>query len=315
MYMYHCLSVSCILAHLQVHRDSHPEKWHKQRGRDTGARRCRHLEPLSAEPWEEAVRCTAVITNSRLLYLHFLFIHVFNELLLMAHVNWKGLNCAFNTLSFLWANYKELLIADCSEPNCSLPWTGVSPVIMIMIISYRQERRTKFKDNGRTAPYPASNSSRLGSTQSSKMPSPAQIDGFPHSLNLLFTMFQILSRLTIDKPRHEHNLIVHQQTIELRRCEIHKYTHILLHIYTRKYYSVFKKWNNAICSNMDGPRDDHTKWRKSDKHHMISFICGIQNTTQMNPSMKQKQTHRHREQICGCQGEAGVVGDGLRVWH
>ena len=101
MYMYHCLSVSCILAHLQVHRDAHPEKWHKQRGRDTGARRCRHLEPLSAEPWEEAVRCTAVITNSRLLYLHFLFIHVFNELLLMAHVNWKGLNCAFNTLSFL----------------------------------------------------------------------------------------------------------------------------------------------------------------------------------------------------------------------
>ena len=41
---------------------------------------------------------------------------------------------------------------------------------------------------------------------------------------------------------------------------------------------------------------------------MISFICGIQNTTQMNPSMKQKQTHRHREQICGCQGE-GTMGE------
>ena len=24
--------------------------------------------------------------------------------------------------------------------------------------------------------------------------------------------------------------------------------------------------------------------------------------TQMNPSTKQKQTHRHREQTCGCQG-------------
>ena len=34
--------------------------------------------------------------------------------------------------------------------------------------------------------------------------------------------------------------------------------------------------------------------------------------TQMNLSMKQKQTHRHREQTCGCQG----VGwrDGLGVW-
>ena len=32
-----------------------------------------------------------------------------------------------------------------------------------------------------------------------------------------------------------------------------------------------------ICSNMDGPRDDHTKWSKSekDKYQMISLICGI----------------------------------------
>ena len=29
----------------------------------------------------------------------------------------------------------------------------------------------------------------------------------------------------------------------------------------------------------------------------------------MNLSMKQKQTHRHREQTCGCQGEEGV-GEG-----
>ena len=26
----------------------------------------------------------------------------------------------------------------------------------------------------------------------------------------------------------------------------------------------------------------------------------------MNLSTKQKQTHRHREQTCGCQGEEGV---------
>ena len=25
-----------------------------------------------------------------------------------------------------------------------------------------------------------------------------------------------------------------------------------------------KEWNNAICSNMDGPRDCHTEWSKSD---------------------------------------------------
>ena len=49
-----------------------------------------------------------------------------------------------------------------------------------------------------------------------------------------------------------------------------------------------------------------------DTHRMISLICGIQNTTQMNSSLKQTQTYRHREQICGLQGETGVVGDGLR---
>ena len=33
-----------------------------------------------------------------------------------------------------------------------------------------------------------------------------------------------------------------------------------------EYYSTIKKaWNNAICSNMDWPRDYHTKWSKSDK--------------------------------------------------
>ena len=38
-----------------------------------------------------------------------------------------------------------------------------------------------------------------------------------------------------------------------------------------------KEWNNTICSNMDGPRDFHTKWSKSekDKYHMILLICGI----------------------------------------
>ena len=35
-----------------------------------------------------------------------------------------------------------------------------------------------------------------------------------------------------------------------------------------------KEWNNSICSNMDGPRDHHTKYDK-DKYHMISLTCEI----------------------------------------
>ena len=37
-----------------------------------------------------------------------------------------------------------------------------------------------------------------------------------------------------------------------------------------------REWNNVICNNMDGPRDYHIKWTKSDtKYNMISLICGI----------------------------------------
>ena len=34
----------------------------------------------------------------------------------------------------------------------------------------------------------------------------------------------------------------------------------------------------------------------------------------MNISTKQKQTHRHREQTCDCQGGEGVRREGLGIW-
>ena len=45
--------------------------------------------------------------------------------------------------------------------------------------------------------------------------------------------------------------------------------------------------------------------KKKDKYHMISFICGIENITQMNLSTKQKQTHRLREQTLVTGGKRG----------
>ena len=54
-----------------------------------------------------------------------------------------------------------------------------------------------------------------------------------------------------------------------RRYDVYIHTGILL--------SHTKEWNDAICSNMGGPRDYHTKWSKwkKDKYHMISFLCVI----------------------------------------
>ena len=32
-----------------------------------------------------------------------------------------------------------------------------------------------------------------------------------------------------------------------------------------------KEWNNAICCNIDGPRDYHTKWSKSARERQMSY--------------------------------------------
>ena len=43
------------------------------------------------------------------------------------------------------------------------------------------------------------------------------------------------------------------------------------YIYTMGYYSAVKRWNNAICSNMDGPRDYHSVWSKSARERQILY--------------------------------------------
>ena len=45
----------------------------------------------------------------------------------------------------------------------------------------------------------------------------------------------------------------------------------MVHIYNGILLRHQKEWNNAICSNMDKPRDYHTKWSKSDRERQISY--------------------------------------------
>ena len=53
------------------------------------------------------------------------------------------------------------------------------------------------------------------------------------------------------------------------------------------YYGILlsykKEWNNAICSNMDGPRDYHTKWSKPDRERQllydITYTWNLKNST------------------------------------
>ena len=44
-----------------------------------------------------------------------------------------------------------------------------------------------------------------------------------------------------------------------------------VHIYNGIPLSHKKEWNIGICSKMDGPRDYHAKWRKSDRERQISY--------------------------------------------
>ena len=49
------------------------------------------------------------------------------------------------------------------------------------------------------------------------------------------------------------------------------------HIYNGILLSHEKEWNNAICSDMDGPKDCHTEWSKSDRERQISYITYMWN--------------------------------------
>ena len=44
-------------------------------------------------------------------------------------------------------------------------------------------------------------------------------------------------------------------------------------IYTQGNYSAIKKeWDCAICRDVDGPRDCHTEWHKSEREKKFSYI-------------------------------------------
>ena len=52
------------------------------------------------------------------------------------------------------------------------------------------------------------------------------------------------------------------------------YIYIYIHTHTHSQWNItepWKEWNNVICSNMDGPRDCHTKRSKSESERQIPY--------------------------------------------
>ena len=57
----------------------------------------------------------------------------------------------------------------------------------------------------------------------------------------------------------------------------------MVHIHNGILLSHKKEQNNAVCNNMDGTRDYHTKWSKSDREiqisHDISYLWNVKHGT------------------------------------
>ena len=67
-----------------------------------------------------------------------------------------------------------------------------------------------------------------------------------------------------------------------------------------------KEWNNAICSNMDGPRDYHTKWSKSHRKRQISYDItsrGNVKTATHELNCKTEQSHTFRKHTMDAERE------------
>ena len=66
----------------------------------------------------------------------------------------------------------------------------------------------------------------------------------------------------------------------------------MAHIHNRILISHQKEQSNAIYSNMDGTRDSHTKWSKSEREKKIPYdITYIWNLKYINNSYNYKQTY------------------------
>ena len=62
----------------------------------------------------------------------------------------------------------------------------------------------------------------------------------------------------------------------------------MAHIYNGILLSHKKKWNGAICSEVDGPRVCHTEWSKSEREKQIpyanTYIWNLKQKTKKNGS-------------------------------
>ena len=79
-----------------------------------------------------------------------------------------------------------------------------------------------------------------------------------------------------------------------------------------EYYSAIKKWNSAVCNNMDEPRVYYAEWNKSDRERQtlydITYMRNLKKYNKLVTITKKQQTHRYREQTSGYHWGEGSGG-------
>ena len=67
--------------------------------------------------------------------------------------------------------------------------------------------------------------------------------------------------------------IYNSQDMEVTQVSIHRRMdkEVVVHIYNGVLLSHEKEWNNAICNNMDRPRDSNIEWSKLDQWRQMPY--------------------------------------------
>ena len=83
--------------------------------------------------------------------------------------------------------------------------------------------------------------------------------------------------------------------------DAHRHSRIRLHHKTQ--------WNNALSGYMDATRDYHMQWGRSEREgqipYDITYTWPLKYDTNKLICKTERESRRHREQICGCQGGRG----------
>ena len=74
----------------------------------------------------------------------------------------------------------------------------------------------------------------------------------------------------------------------------------VVHIYSEILLSHWKEWNDIIYRNIDGPRESHTEWRKSDREgeilYDLPYMWNLKWTKMYTSTYKTERLIRVKEQ-------------------